>query len=113
MAKSPRYLTRLALGVVVGPLQHAAMRVGFAGLGLMGEPMAANMRRAGMGLMVYNRSAPAALRLEAMGARRADAPDALFSACDAVILMLADDAATDSVLDRGSDRFAPRVCVAG
>ncbi|MGN6667562.1 MAG: NAD(P)-binding domain-containing protein, partial [Trinickia sp.] len=32
--------------------------VGFIGLGAMGEPMALNLRKAGMALVVWNRSAP-------------------------------------------------------
>lgn len=75
----------------------------------MGEPMAANLCRAGMGLTVYNRSPGARTRLQALGAEAVDTPDALFAACDAVVLMLRDDAVTDFVLNRGGAAFRSRV----
>ena len=84
------------------------MRVGFAGLGLMGQPMAANLLRAGVPLCVYNRSPGPREALAAQGAEVASTAASLFASCDAVILMLADDAAVDAVLDRGGD-FASRV----
>jgi 3-hydroxyisobutyrate dehydrogenase len=85
------------------------MRLGFAGLGLMGAPMAANLCRAGIALTVYNRSPAPAATLAALGARIAETPGALFGACDAVVLMLADDAAADQVLARGAAEFPGRV----
>ena len=48
--------------------------VGFIGLGLMGEPMAANVARAGYPLTVYNRTAEKAKELEALGAAVAKNP---------------------------------------
>lgn len=85
------------------------MRLGFAGLGLMGTPMAANLCRSGVRLTVYNRSPEKAAPLVALGAERAPTPAHLFAASDAVILMLADDAAVDAVLDRGGPDFAGHV----
>lgn len=85
------------------------MTLGFAGLGLMGQPMALNLLRAGHDLIVYNRSPAPSAFLHRHGARvAADAAD-LFAACDIVILMLADDLATDAVLGRGRDDFAARI----
>jgi 3-hydroxyisobutyrate dehydrogenase len=83
--------------------------MGFAGLGLMGEPMAANLRRAGVALTVYNRSPKPRHVLESLGANAVDNPDALFAQCDVVILMMRDDGATDFVLDRSGASFAKRV----
>lgn len=71
--------------------------------------MAANLRRAGVPLTVYNRSPARCEVLRAMGAAVASSPKALFACCEAIILMLADDAATDWVLGRGSPAFAERV----
>lgn len=85
------------------------MRIGFAGLGLMGKPMAANLCRAGVALTAYNRSPGARTELAALGAATVDTPEALFAACDTIILMLVDDAATDAVLGRGGPDFAARV----
>jgi 3-hydroxyisobutyrate dehydrogenase len=85
------------------------MRLGFAGLGLMGAPMAANLLRAGHKLAVYNRSDTRRLMLAELGAEPHSDPAGFFSACDTVILMLADDEATDRVLGRDSPEFACRV----
>ncbi len=85
------------------------MHVGFAGLGLMGQPMAANLCRSGVSLTVYNRSPGPRATLAALGAKVADSPDQLFSTCDTVILMLADDSATDEVLGRNSSAFRKRI----
>ncbi len=71
--------------------------------------MAANLLRAGMGLRVYNRSSGPAQALARLGADIAGSTGDLFASCDAVILMLADDAATDAVLGRGESEFASRV----
>jgi 3-hydroxyisobutyrate dehydrogenase len=84
------------------------MKLGFAGLGLMGEPMAANLLAAWPTLAVYNRSAPPRERLRKLGARDYPDPESFFAACDAVILMLADDSAADEVLGRRSPAFARR-----
>ncbi|GAA2489025.1 NAD(P)-dependent oxidoreductase [Terrabacter carboxydivorans] len=77
-------------------------RVGFIGLGIMGAPMAANLLRAGTELSVWNRSPEAAARLGWQGARVLGSPAAVFAECDVVLLMLADEAAVDSVLRRGT-----------
>ena len=44
---------------------------GFVGLGLMGQPMAANLLRSGWDLTLWNRSAGALAALEQLGGRRA------------------------------------------
>lgn len=85
------------------------MRVGFAGLGLMGRPMAANLLHAGTKLCVYNRSGGPSAALAAVGAEVASTPQTLFERSDAIILMLADDAASDAVLTRHQPDFAARV----
>src|SRR5690348_11071140 len=84
------------------------MQIGFAGLGLMGAPMAANLVRAGFAVVAYNRSAGPREALRGLGAETVDTPAALFAAREIVILMLADDAAVDAVLDRGGPAFAQR-----
>jgi 3-hydroxyisobutyrate dehydrogenase-like beta-hydroxyacid dehydrogenase len=73
------------------------MKVGFIGLGQMGSGMAANLLKAGHELTVYNRTAAKAQGLVAQGAKRADS---VAAACrgDAVISMLANDAAVESVV---------------
>ncbi|HVB81348.1 MAG TPA: NAD(P)-dependent oxidoreductase [Candidatus Binataceae bacterium] len=72
------------------------MNVGFIGLGRMGAGMAANLLKAGHEVNVYNRTAA---KSEALVARGAKAADSIEKVCrgDAVITMLADDEAVESV----------------
>jgi 3-hydroxyisobutyrate dehydrogenase-like beta-hydroxyacid dehydrogenase len=73
------------------------MKVGFIGLGRMGAGMASNMVKAGHDVIVYNRTAAKAAPLIAQGAKAAAS---VADACqaDAVITMLANDAAVESVM---------------
>lgn len=80
--------------------------IGFIGLGVMGQPMALNLARAGMTPVVWNRSAAALAVLGEAGARVADSPAQVFEQARVVIVMLADEAAIDAVLGRGTPRFA-------
>jgi len=73
-------------------------KVGFVGLGLMGAPMAASVLRAGFPLQVWNRTADKAEPLVAAGAVRAPTPAETARGADFVLVMVADDAALDSVL---------------
>lgn len=108
LAEYPRLLVNPPLVAPAASAKNAAM-LGFAGLGLMGQPMAANLLRAGVPLCVFNRSPAACDKLAAMGAEIAASPAALFASSDAVILMLANDAAADAVLGRVASDFASRV----
>lgn len=79
------------------------MKVGVAGLGRMGRPMAANLVAAGHRVTVWNRSPGKA---EGLGAEIAPTPRALSDSCDVVVTMLADDAASDTVHLGGDGLFA-------
>jgi 3-hydroxyisobutyrate dehydrogenase-like beta-hydroxyacid dehydrogenase len=72
------------------------MRIGFIGLGHMGSGMAANLVKAGHEVTVYNRT-PA--RCQALAAQGAKIADSVADACraEAVMTMLADDAAVENV----------------
>lgn len=72
------------------------MKVGFIGLGHMGAAMAANLVKAGHEVTVFNRTAQKRRALVELGAREATR---VAEACtgDAVITMLADDAALEDV----------------
>lgn len=84
--------------------------VGFAGLGVMGEAMALNWARSGLGpLVVWNRTAAKCEAVRAAGARVAASAAELLRECDVVFLMLADGAAVDEVLGRGTGGFGPGV----
>jgi 3-hydroxyisobutyrate dehydrogenase len=83
--------------------------IGFIGLGAMGEPMAASLIKAGVPVMVWNRSADKMRPLVAAGATPARTAREVFLACPTVALMLANGAAMDEVLERGSRAFADLV----
>lgn len=85
------------------------MRVGFLGLGVMGQPMALNLARAGTPLVVWNRTPARAAPLADAGAVVAGGPAEVFDASDVVLLMLADETAVDDVLGRGTQAFSARV----
>jgi 3-hydroxyisobutyrate dehydrogenase-like beta-hydroxyacid dehydrogenase len=74
------------------------MKVAFVGLGNMGAPMAANLRRAGHELVVYNRTPDRAAPLAAQGARVARSPREAAAGGEVLITMLADDAAVEAVM---------------
>ena len=73
------------------------MKVGLIGLGNMGSGMAANLLKGGNDVTVYNRPSSKAQTLAEQGARYAAQ---VADACqgDAVITMLADDGAVESVV---------------
>ncbi len=75
------------------------LRLGFIGLGTMGEPVANNLRKAGHQLTVWTRSPSSAGALVQKGVARAASPRECAAGKDAVFLCLADDLANDAVLD--------------
>jgi 3-hydroxyisobutyrate dehydrogenase len=84
-------------------------RIGFIGLGVMGEPMSLNLVRAGIALIVWNRSPAKSQILADAGAHAAATVDEVFEDASAVFLMLFDRPAIDAVLGRGTPRFATLV----
>jgi 3-hydroxyisobutyrate dehydrogenase len=85
------------------------MKVGFIGIGAMGEPMALNMARSGIPLVVWNRTKSKTTALEAAGARVVEQAEHVFRGAQVVVLMLASDEAVDSVLRRNTAAFATLV----
>lgn len=75
------------------------MNIGFAGLGIMGSAMAANLVKAGFNVTVWNRSPDKSAPLVGMGAAVADSPRALAEQCTLVICMMANPHAVQSVRD--------------
>ena len=69
------------------------MKVGFVGLGNMGSAIARNLIRAGHELAIYNRTRSRAEACASFGARIAETPAAAAADADALVTMLADDAA--------------------
>ncbi len=85
-------------------------RLGFVGLGTMGQFMAANLARAGYPLTVWNRSAERAAPLVELGATHAATPADLARASDVVITCLTDSPQVEQVLfgpDGLAEGFAP------
>lgn len=74
------------------------MKVGFIGLGNMGQPMARNLVRAGHELIVYNRTRSRAEELQKEGVQVADSPADVAYNVEALITMLADDRAVEEVI---------------
>ncbi|WP_267883755.1 NAD(P)-dependent oxidoreductase [Streptomyces cellulosae] len=89
--------------------RYAVRHVGFIGLGIMGQPMALRLARSGTPLVVWNRTPTRSEPLRAAGAEVAGGPAEVFARTDVVLLMLADGLAVDTVLGRGTPRFAERV----
>lgn len=65
-------------------------RVGFIGLGIMGQGMAANILRAGFPLLVWNRTLSRTATLAAAGAGVANSPAELAAASDVIITCVSD-----------------------
>lgn len=73
-------------------------RIGWIGLGRMGEPMARHILGAGHALTVWNRSADKAQRLAGAGAAVARTASEAARGADAVFVILADDEALRATL---------------
>ncbi len=72
-------------------------RVGFVGLGIMGDPMCRNLMAAGHDVTVYNRSREKMEPLLAAGAKGAASVAELVERCEVAITMLSDPAAVREV----------------
>ncbi|MFY9782694.1 MAG: NAD(P)-dependent oxidoreductase, partial [Acidimicrobiales bacterium] len=73
-------------------------RVGFVGLGTMGQFMAANLARAGFSLTVWNRTSERAEPLIELGATKAATPADVARSSDIVIACLTDSPQVETVL---------------
>jgi 3-hydroxyisobutyrate dehydrogenase len=82
------------------------MKIGFIGIGVMGSAMALNLVRAGTDLIVWNRSREKCAPLKEAGAEVAESVQEVFDHAGIVILMLANEAALDAALGRGTPEFA-------
>ena len=73
------------------------MRIGFIGLGMMGNGMAANLQKGGHDLVVHDLTRQAASQHLANGATWADSPRAVAEACDIVFTSLPTPADVEAV----------------
>ncbi len=78
------------------------LKVGFIGLGLMGEPMAKNILKKGFALTVYNRTGSKTKSLQKLGAKVANSPSDLASQVDVVVTMVTEGKDVEAVLFGGS-----------
>jgi 3-hydroxyisobutyrate dehydrogenase len=72
--------------------------VGFIGLGIMGQPMALNLVKAGFQVSVYNRTRQKAAPLEKAGARVAASPADAARGADFVMSITSDSAASEQIV---------------
>jgi 3-hydroxyisobutyrate dehydrogenase-like beta-hydroxyacid dehydrogenase len=72
--------------------------VGFIGLGIMGQPMAMNLVKAGFQVSVYNRTRDKAAPLEHAGARVAASPADAARGADFVMSITSDSAASEQIV---------------
>lgn len=73
-------------------------RIGFVGIGLMGQQMSRRLLAAGFPVMVWNRTKARAADLLAAGAVWGESPRAVAEASDVVIVMVTDSAASEAVI---------------
>ncbi|MDY6775558.1 MAG: NAD(P)-dependent oxidoreductase [Halobacteria archaeon] len=85
------------------------MKVGFIGLGSMGAPMAWNVRDAGYGLCVYNRTRDKTKPFAEEGVEVAKTPAELSETSDVVVTMVTDGDALIDVLRSDEGALAPEV----
>lgn len=74
-------------------------QVGLIGLGIMGEPMASNLIKAGFDVSVYSRTRAKIDLMEKQGARGAGSPAELAARCRMVITMVPDSSDVESVAE--------------
>jgi 3-hydroxyisobutyrate dehydrogenase len=80
----------------------AQQRIGFIGIGVMGQPMCLNLLKAGFPLTVYSRRPESADTVVEAGAVRAASPKAVAEASDVVITMVTSSPDVEAML-LGSD----------
>ena len=73
-------------------------RIGFVGVGIMGQPMALNLIRSGYQLQVFARRPQAAATLIAASATAADSPARAAQAADIIITMVSDTPDVEEVV---------------
>lgn len=74
------------------------LNLGFIGLGVMGQPMALNLRKAGHALSVYARNPAQSEPLRAAGAAVLATPNAVAQAVDILFINVSNDTALEAVL---------------
>ena len=80
-----------------------AMKLGFIGLGIMGRPMAFNLRRAGHALWVYGRRAETMKPLVEAGATACASPQEVAANADVIFIIVSDTPDVEQIIlgDKG------------
>lgn len=73
------------------------MKIGYAGMGIMGSGMATNLARAGHDVTVWNRTPERTAPLVAVGAAVAKSPKELAMACDVIMICVSDTPDVEAV----------------
>ena len=73
-------------------------QIGFLGLGTMGAAMAANLARAGFGVIAWNRTPGRAPELDDLGVGRATTPAEVGQAADIIVVCVSDTPDVEAVL---------------
>lgn len=76
------------------------MKIALIGVGVMGEPMARNLKKAGFAVTVYNRTPSRCDVLRPLGIEIADSARQAISSSEVVIVMVPTHAEVDQVLGR-------------
>lgn len=76
------------------------MKIGFAGIGIMGLPMATHLLNSGYALTVFNRTPEKYTTLLEQGAQSAPSFSELLATCDIVICVFSNDAVLKHYLDQ-------------
>jgi 3-hydroxyisobutyrate dehydrogenase-like beta-hydroxyacid dehydrogenase len=86
-------------------------RIAWYGTGLMGSGFVEALRKRGVEVTVYNRTAEKALALERFGARAVNDPREAARGATQIHIMLADDATVDELLERLNGAIEPGTIV--
>jgi 3-hydroxyisobutyrate dehydrogenase len=100
---------RPASSTVRAMINSGSSRIGFLGLGVMGQPMALRLAGAGADLVVWNRTAARCRLLTDAGAQVVGSAAEVLASAGTVVVMLSDERAVDEVLGRGNPSFATLV----
>ena len=74
------------------------LRVGFCGLGIMGQPMAGHILQAGYSLTVYNRTQSKVEKLVSQGARMGNTPAEVAAQSEVIITIVSDSPDVEEVV---------------
>ncbi|HEY4627943.1 MAG TPA: NAD(P)-binding domain-containing protein, partial [Flavobacterium sp.] len=75
------------------------LKLGWIGLGNMGNPMVKNLLDAGFEVTVHNRTKDKESQSIEAGASSANSPQELMESCDVVLTMLSNDAAVKEIFE--------------